>query len=557
MTRHQDSTWTIGSDRNCSVVVMDADVKPLHCELRYKDGVFTVLPRQGRVGIANPRSEIHFTNQPRRIVATDRVYLTKELPLPWPSEQDAAAVLTVGRASDCDLRLDYPEVSGRHATLIIGKCGTRVLRDAHSRNGLYVDADFSKRVDACSLNSNQTVYFGSRSIHTEKFDEAKTASLIEKAKTQKLSMWHPITDPSRQSTWMLASAGIMLMLSVLWTIYLLSSSSPDTTPLSDSHRLESPQAVPVPDANTSTEFTALTTVAEPEPPPAPAEPIVVPPAKVQPSKPPKDAASAAPSDVAACTYWVLIFNNETNTYFRLGTAIATGDQLLSTTGSIVHALTMMQQKGYSHPKVVHLDTKQEYTISKSGVLPEFDKRVQASDLLRQQYITQSEAAKTKKATAELDDASLQRAARLVNLAMTAATSADVGWLQITKPIPHVSLDHRQTVRPGLAVDLLDTGFDHEDPFYDASEKVNLEWIAFRVLGQDPEYDGIAGAMRIQATANEVHGLNLLGAPLVRDTSLLGLVVFQSPPDENSAVILEVVTTQTIAAAIAAKSASTP
>ncbi len=554
MTRHEPTAWTIGSDRSCSVVVDAPDVKPLHCEIRNDNGVFTVLPRQGRIGVTGRQSAIDFIDQPRRILASDRVYLTETILLPWPSEQEAAAVLTVGRASDCDLTLDHPEISGRHAILIVGRSGTHVLRDTQSRNGLFVDADFSRRVDACLLRPNQTVYLGSRPIDTDKFFQLTSSN--DSSRTPNRLATPLSEDQNRRRTWIESFAWLPLLLPVMLAIYLLSTSfsgseSVTTKPSVD---ILEPIDARIPDdsAEKAVDSTSKTVDA---PPSESMTPVNVPVAQSVTS--PLDVARDASSAIDDSVYWVLILNDETHTYFRLGTAVATDDHLLSTTGSIVHSISMMQQNGYSHPKVVHIGTMQEYAITASGVLAEFDKRVQTSDLLRQQYIQRSEAAKASGGSANSEDLSLQQAARLVNLAMTAAASADVGWLRITKAVPHVSLENERSVRPGLAVNLLNSGFDHEDPFFDSSEKANLDWLALRVLGQDPEYDGVAGSLRIKATAEQVQGLNLLGAPVVRDETLLGLVVFQAPPDEHSAVILEVVTAKTLAAAIPAADESTP
>ncbi|WP_372720808.1 FHA domain-containing protein [Novipirellula sp.] len=558
MTRHESMTWTIGSDRNCSIVVNSPDIKPLHCEIRHHDGVFTVLPRQGRVGVAGRQSAIDFIDQPRRILAAERLYLTKSILLPWPSEQGADAVLSVGRASDCDLTLDHPEISGRHAILIVSRSGTCVLRDAQSRNGLFVDADFRKRINACSLSPNQTVYLGSRPIATEEFIQLAATHSNQSRWTKKHGVAHPSADPNRRRTRIPALAWLPLLLTILLAVYLLSASfsASESMTQKPSVDLQEPMDAPVPhesaeNAVDSTPHTAKVPSSESVTPiNTAAVPPITPPMVTLPQE--------ASFSIDDCVYWVLILNEETHSYFRLGTAVATDDHLLSTTGSIVHSITMMQQNGYSQPKVVHIATMQEYAITASGVLAEFDKRVQTSELLRQQYIQQSEAAKASSDEVNSsENPSLQQAARLVNLAMTAAASADVGWLRISKSIPHVSLENPRSMRPGLAVKLLNSGFDHEDPFFDSAEKANLEWLALRVLGQDPEYDGVAGSLRIKATAEQVQGLNLLGAPIVRDTALLGLVAYQAPPDEHSAVILEVVTAKTMAAAIPTANESTP
>lgn len=70
---------------------------------------------------------------------------------------DADAVLRIGRAPDCDLVLDHPSVSRRHAELRREHGAWRV-RDLGSKNGTYVDG--APVTDGADLGANGWLRFG-------------------------------------------------------------------------------------------------------------------------------------------------------------------------------------------------------------------------------------------------------------------------------------------------------------------------------------------------------------------------------------------------------------
>ncbi|XUL88983.1 FHA domain-containing protein [Streptomyces galilaeus] len=66
--------------------------------------------------------------------------------------------LVLGRAPDCDLRLDHPHVSGAHA--LLRRSGDRtVLKDMSSTNGTWVNSVRLK--GTCRLNDGDVIRFGS------------------------------------------------------------------------------------------------------------------------------------------------------------------------------------------------------------------------------------------------------------------------------------------------------------------------------------------------------------------------------------------------------------
>lgn len=65
----------------------------------------------------------------------------------------------IGRGYDCDLILDDPHVSALHAVLERGAEGGLVLRDAGSRNGLFLDGS-RQRVERVALDGDVSVQLG-------------------------------------------------------------------------------------------------------------------------------------------------------------------------------------------------------------------------------------------------------------------------------------------------------------------------------------------------------------------------------------------------------------
>ena len=67
----------------------------------------------------------------------------------------------IGRESDCEIVLDDPEASGRHARLQLSDDGSFVLRDVGSTNGTYVNGD---RIDVHTLSDHDTILIGATQL---------------------------------------------------------------------------------------------------------------------------------------------------------------------------------------------------------------------------------------------------------------------------------------------------------------------------------------------------------------------------------------------------------
>ncbi len=69
--------------------------------------------------------------------------------------------LLIGRSAACDVVIDHPEVSGRHAILSITQDGLFEIQDIGSKNGVYVN---SERVIRKTLQEGDKVTLGSYEI---------------------------------------------------------------------------------------------------------------------------------------------------------------------------------------------------------------------------------------------------------------------------------------------------------------------------------------------------------------------------------------------------------
>jgi len=142
--------WLIGADAGCDIRVDSPVVSRRHCRL-VRTGAGWVVEDLGSTN-GTFVNGIRLTG-PTPVSPQDLVTLGASLPLPWPEAAAASAgpgpapptlplpgpgrPVVVGRAADCDVVVDYPMVSGRHAELTPVGAGWS-LRDLGSTNGTYL-----------------------------------------------------------------------------------------------------------------------------------------------------------------------------------------------------------------------------------------------------------------------------------------------------------------------------------------------------------------------------------------------------------------------------------
>ncbi len=159
---------TIGRHRTNTIVIDIATVSAEHAIIEYADGGYRLTDRGSRNGtfVNGRRINIHMLRDGDIVRIGDArgnsvsvTYHAGHAPQATALEQfDLAAhdTLTIGRDPDCDLTLDSPLVSRRHARL--EPAGpTHDLIDLGSTNGSYVN---SERIDRRTLHAGDIVQIG-------------------------------------------------------------------------------------------------------------------------------------------------------------------------------------------------------------------------------------------------------------------------------------------------------------------------------------------------------------------------------------------------------------
>lgn len=174
-----ERSWTVGRAPDCDIVVNNPAVSSHHCRLTLagqglsledlKSANGTYVNGQRVAGVVPVFSE-------------DIVTLGKTIPFPWPDEAASGAklmrpteignintprsggkhgpgIVTIGRAADNDVRLDYPTVSGHHARLVTEK-GETFIEDLGSTNGTSLGHP-DKRITREKIVPSDVVFFGS------------------------------------------------------------------------------------------------------------------------------------------------------------------------------------------------------------------------------------------------------------------------------------------------------------------------------------------------------------------------------------------------------------
>lgn len=156
----QQSSWIVGSDLDCDVVVTHPTVSAHHCRLTRSATGFSLEDLKSSNGTFVNGVRI---TEPIGVSRGDRITLGHSVEMPWPRSKPTASVspftpldprhdsvqvsvalhgnvIVLGRDPECDHVLDYPMVSWRHAR-ITRDGSSLIVEDLNSSNGTFVNGE--------------------------------------------------------------------------------------------------------------------------------------------------------------------------------------------------------------------------------------------------------------------------------------------------------------------------------------------------------------------------------------------------------------------------------
>lgn len=143
-------SWIIGSAPACDIRPSSPYVSGRHCQLDFDGATWTLTDLASKNGTFVNGSAL----QGKAVVRRDDVItLGRSVPFPWPEIVESppaggspaksvalppvGQAIVIGRGSGCDVRLDFPMISTRHASIEHLEGGW-VVRDLGSTNGTFV-----------------------------------------------------------------------------------------------------------------------------------------------------------------------------------------------------------------------------------------------------------------------------------------------------------------------------------------------------------------------------------------------------------------------------------
>ena len=165
----QSSSWTIGSSPECDLVVAQSVVSAKHCRLSIEAGQY-VLEDTGSTNGTFVNGYRLQPGSPVYVSPDDTITLGQTLPMPWPSSASSARAqplsdaqpITIGRAPECEIRLDYPMISWQHAQ-VTRVANQWVIEDLNSRNGTALN-QIDNKIQRAGLQPEDEIFLGSYKI---------------------------------------------------------------------------------------------------------------------------------------------------------------------------------------------------------------------------------------------------------------------------------------------------------------------------------------------------------------------------------------------------------
>ncbi len=461
-----------------------------------------------------------------QVTPTTDVRLADGIPLPWPSGECAAKVLTVGRSPDCDIVLDVGNISGRLARLIIGQKGTVVLEDTNSTNGIFHEAYPAQRLRRLAIYRGMTVYFGTYQVNVASLLDAPNvvaavAASVKSVKrssdldaTDTIQIQKPVlagsglSDRVQKVQWLPVAFGAIAIPLILLTIYAFRGEDAPTVKA---------EVANLPDENR----TVLESNIVPRPPEVPLPPIQ----------------STGPAD---SLYWIVVETKADKTTYRIGTGVAVGPRRILTTGSIILASQQIDQSKNCVVQLIHLKSGTRQSVSATGINPEFSKRLLTYGQINQKLDEAENSADTNQAKAE----DVTQLTNLANLARASMAAVDIGWIETDKTEFSLPIASGLTLRPNQDLIAILSGLPKDDPLFDSEDERTTVSETVKIKSFGPAVENFGKAVRLTAPPFAADK-NLFGCPLVIRGKLAGIICRNELDGDADTAQIESVALETI------------
>ncbi len=193
MNSSSRQVWIFGTDTECDVVVRQQGVSPKHCLLaEYAEGyALEDLGSEAGTWVKGRRMQ---PRNPEWVQPGDDIRLGTSTALPWPvggtksrvsgnGTSSGKRVVTIGRAPENKVILDYPMISWNHARLIEESGGILTLEDLGSTNGTSV-GHAENRIQRATVQISDSVFFGSFKIRVSRLLDPEKIALGEAAQEE-------------------------------------------------------------------------------------------------------------------------------------------------------------------------------------------------------------------------------------------------------------------------------------------------------------------------------------------------------------------------------------
>ncbi|WP_436717621.1 FHA domain-containing protein [Roseiconus lacunae] len=539
MTLAEQPTITIGSHHTSDVVIGHPSIRPFHCRMERRNVGYRIVSVDGPLARSATRpSSSRFQKQVLAWHPHETIWLSESIKLPVPFHTDSATADRVGRATDMEIQIDHPSVSGLHATVFSAPHQAPVIVDHGSTNGLFVDRKLRHRVSAIALLPGQCVFFGSHPVASDHLiastlaTGAVTGHVLnsnsiespEQSRVAKRASAEPL--PHRRpaiSKWLVAAA--VFSITGLLLIFALLSSHFGTkerhTQLMDATGSE--------DSIDDSYRRRDTSVA------SPVEPNAL--QNVVSTEELSTAQAGGPAGNAIG--WLAVQQSKTNALYRVGAVIhASGYSVLVTPASVLTSITELTDDGFEGPFLIHPHETRVRRLSGRIILwDSYKKRYRQARQLEAQHTNESGGIDPQ------DDS-------VVHYAWQRVSATDVGWIEANvdrEMGARIEFADQDSFHVGERLILLDIGFDAADPFWSESlnaEANSIQRRGLRLIGRGPSTDSVSGTLQLSSDDPDLSEKNMIGCPLLRRNTLVGVIVYQSKGSDQRSCYFEAIPSTT-------------